>query len=83
MAASYDPEVDPATATFVKMVWKLFKEFSCKTLLVNRETGEVNEKPEKRFFAGPDAAKRFDGSNGHYLTNNAFVYFVAQSSKLN
>ncbi|WP_407972031.1 hypothetical protein ACJ51O_31025 [Burkholderia pyrrocinia] len=81
LAASYDPNAEPAMDAFVKTVWKIFKKFAAKTYLVNRETGVVSEKPETRFFAGPDAAAKFNGSNGSYLTNNAFVYFVAQSSK--
>ncbi len=81
MAASYDPSADQAMDAFVKTVWKVFKEFAYKTYLVDRETGAVSEKAETRFFAGPDAAVRFSGSNGNYLTNNALVYFVAHSSK--
>lgn len=81
LAASYDSDTDPATDVFVKLVWKVFKKFAHKTFVVNRETGVVNEKPEARFFAGPDAAAKFDGMDGHYLTNNAFFYLVAQPSK--
>ncbi|QVN21007.1 hypothetical protein [Burkholderia pyrrocinia] len=81
LAASYDPAIDPATDVFVKMTWNVFKKFAHKTFVVNRETGVVNEKPESRFFAEPDAAAKFDGMHGHYLTNNAFFYLVAKSPK--
>ncbi|MBN3794298.1 hypothetical protein G3N99_04740 [Burkholderia sp. Ac-20392] len=81
LAASYDPSAEPKMDAFVKVVWKIFKKFALKTYLVNRETGVVSEKPETRFFSGPDAAAKFNGSNESYLTNNALVYFVAQSSK--
>ncbi|VWB70678.1 hypothetical protein BLA6993_03322 [Burkholderia lata] len=81
LAASYDPETDEATDEFVKTVWKIFKKFAVKTYLIDRETGAVREKPETRFFAGPDAAAMFDGSNANYLTNNTLAYFVAKSSK--
>lgn len=81
MTASYDPNAEPAVDAFVKVVWKIFKKFAQKTYLVNCETGVVSEKPETRFFAGPDAAAKFNGSNGSYLTNSAFVYFVAESVK--
>ncbi|KES11174.1 hypothetical protein SASC598O11_007570 [Snodgrassella alvi SCGC AB-598-O11] len=30
------------------------------------------------FFAWPDAAKKFNGEDGHYLTNHAFAYFVSK-----
>ncbi|CAB3962286.1 MULTISPECIES: hypothetical protein [Burkholderia] len=66
---------------FVEPVWKVLKKFSHKTFVVNRETGVTNEKPEIRFFSGPDAAAKFDGTDGHYLTNNAFFYLLAQPSK--
>ncbi len=81
VAASYDSDTEPDTDAFVKTVWKVLKKFSHKTFLVNRETGVINEKPEARFFAGPDAAAKFDGTDGHYLTNNAFVYFLARPSR--
>ncbi|KVQ28473.1 hypothetical protein WK01_16115 [Burkholderia cepacia] len=81
MTASYDPSAEPAVDAFVKVVWKIFKKFAQKTYLVNCETGVVSEKPETRFFAWPDAAAKFNGSNGSYLTNSAFVYFVAESVK--
>ncbi|MBN3824837.1 hypothetical protein G3O00_14585 [Burkholderia sp. Ac-20384] len=81
LAASYDSDSEPDMDAFVKSVWKIFKKFALKTYLVNRETEVVSEKPETRFFSGPDAAAKYNGSNGKYLTNNALVYFVAQSSK--
>ncbi|WP_155630518.1 hypothetical protein [Burkholderia cepacia] len=81
LAASYDPDLDPATDEFVKTVWRIFKKFSLKTFLLDRETGTVIERPEIRFFAGPNAAAMFDGSIGNYLTNNTLAYFVAKSSK--
>ncbi|HDR9483819.1 hypothetical protein BLA13014_00734 [Burkholderia aenigmatica] len=81
LAASYDPKFDETTDRFVKTVWKIFKKFSMKTFLIDRETGAVRDKPETRFFAGPDAAVMFDGSKGNYLTNNTLAYFVAKSSK--
>lgn len=80
LAASYDPDLDPATDVFVKTVWKLFKKFARKTYVIDPKTGVVNEKPEARFLAGPDAAEKFTGIDGHYLTNNAFLYLVAQHS---
>ncbi len=81
LAASYDPNAEQAMDVFVKTVWKVFKKFAYKTYLVDRATGTVSENAEPRFFAGPDAAVQFSGSNGNYLTNNAFAYFVARSSK--
>ncbi|WP_075123139.1 hypothetical protein [Burkholderia paludis] len=81
LAASYAPDVDQATDEFVKTVWRVFKKFALKTFLLDRETGTVRENPETRFFAGPNAAAMFDGSNGNYLTNNTLAYFVAKSSK--
>ncbi|WP_396332206.1 hypothetical protein [Burkholderia anthina] len=79
LSASYDPNTEQAMDVFVKTVWKVFKKFARKTYLVDRETGVVGEKSETRFFAGPDAAEEFNGTNGKYLTNNALVYFVAKS----
>lgn len=76
LAASYDPIEDPETDKFVKTVWKLFKKGAKKLYFIDRETGKVQEKPETRFFAWPDAAKKFNGENGHYLTNHAFAYFL-------
>ncbi|HGM9749494.1 TPA: hypothetical protein ACKRC4_003726 [Proteus mirabilis] len=78
ISASYKPAEDPETEAFVKAVWKIFKKGSKKVYLIDRETGEVNIKPETNFFAWPDAAKTYDGTDGRYLTNHAFAYFVAK-----
>ena len=78
LIASYDLVKRPETDKFVKAVWKIFKKGAKKVYLINRETGHIAEKPETRFFAWPDAAKKYNGENGHYLTNHAFAYFVAK-----
>ena len=78
LTASYDVVKQPETDKFVKAVWKIFKKGAKKVYLINRETGQIADKPETRFFAWPDAAKKFNGENGHYLTNHAFAYFVAK-----
>ena len=78
LTASYDLVNEPETDKFVKAVWKIFKKGAKKVYLINRETGQIADKPETRFFAWPDAAKKFNGENGHYLTNHAFAYFVAK-----
>ena len=78
LTASYDVVKQPETDKFVKEVWKIFKKGAKKVYLINRETGQIADKPETRFFAWPDAAKKFNGENGHYLTNHAFAYFVAK-----
>ena len=78
LTASYDLVKRPETDKFVKAVWKIFKKGAKKVYLINRETGQIAEKPETRFFAWPDAAKKYNGENGHYLTNHAFAYFVAK-----
>ncbi|WP_368883544.1 hypothetical protein [Proteus mirabilis] len=78
ISATYDPTKDPETEAFVKAVWKIFKKGAKKVYLIDRETGEVNIKPETNFFAWPDAAKTYDGTDGRYLTNHAFAYFVAK-----
>ncbi|MCF5692456.1 MULTISPECIES: hypothetical protein [Pseudomonas] len=80
IAASYDPENDPETDIFVKTVWRLFKKHALKVHLVNMDSGEIHEKPEKRFFSWPDAAEKYDGKNGNYLTNTAMAYFRKQGS---
>ena len=78
LTASYDVVKQPETDKFVKAVWKIFKKGAKKVYLINRETGQIADKPETRFFAWPDAAKKFNGEDGHYLTNHAFAYFVAK-----
>ena len=78
LTASYDVVKQPETDKFVKAVWKIFKKGAKKVYLINRETGQIADKPETRFFAWPNAAKKFNGENGHYLTNHAFAYFVAK-----
>lgn len=78
LAATYNPETEQETEIFVKAVWKLFKNNAVRLYWVNQETGQVNEKPESRFFAWPDAAEKYDGSKGNYLANHAFAYFVAK-----
>ena len=78
LTATYDLLKQPKTDKFVKAVWKIFKKGAKKVYLINRETGQIADKPETRFFAWPDAAKKFNGENGHYLTNHAFAYFVAK-----
>ena len=80
LIASYDVVKQPETDKFVKAVWKIFKKGAKKVYLINRETGQIADKPETRFFAWPDAAKKYNGENGHYLTNHAFAYFVAKDS---
>ena len=78
LTASYDLLNEPETDKFVKAVWKIFKKGAKKVYLINQETGQIAENPETRFFAWPDAAKKYNGENGHYLTNHAFAYFVAK-----
>ena len=78
ITASYDEVKEPETDKFVKAVWKIFKKGAKKVYLINRETGQIADKPETRFFAWPNAAKKFNGQDGHYLTNHAFAYFVAK-----
>ena len=78
LTATYDLVKEPETDKFVKAVWKIFKKGAKKVYLINRETGQIADKPETRFFAWPDAAKKFNGEDGHYLTNHAFAYFVAK-----
>ena len=61
LTASYDVVKQPETDKFVKAVWKIFKKGAKKVYLINRETGQIADKPETRFFAWPDAAKKFNG----------------------
>ncbi|MND72519.1 hypothetical protein D3C80_640700 [compost metagenome] len=77
LSASYDPKVDPTTDFFVKAIFKIVKKGAIDIYLIDRKNGNVSEKPETLFFAWPDAANRYNGQNGKYLTNNAFAYFVA------
>ncbi|MGY2232388.1 hypothetical protein HX780_09285 [Pseudomonas tolaasii] len=76
LAASYDPKADPETNIFVNTVWRLFKKHALKVHLVNMDNGQVHEQPEKRFFSWPDAAEKYDGKHGNYLTNTAMTYFI-------
>lgn len=78
LAASYNSEYQPKTDQFVKTVWKLVRKNALKVYLIDRETGKVSEKPESRFFAFPDAAAKFNGTNGQYLTCGALTFFVAK-----
>ena len=61
LTATYDLVKQPETDKFVKAVWKIFKKGAKKVYLINRETGQIADKPETRFFAWPDAAKKFNG----------------------
>ncbi|GHB80791.1 hypothetical protein GCM10007290_00090 [Providencia stuartii] len=36
------------------------------------------DKPETRYFAWPDAAKIYDGTDGRYLTATAFNFYIAK-----
>ena len=50
LTASYDLLNEPETDKFVKAVWKIFKKGAKKVYLINRETGQIADKPETRFF---------------------------------
>ncbi|AFH92988.1 MULTISPECIES: hypothetical protein [Providencia] len=79
ISASYKPAEDPETEAFVKGVWKIFKKGAKKVYAINRETGELyRDKPETRYFAWPDAAKIYDGTDGRYLTATAFNFYIAK-----
>ncbi|MEQ4624047.1 hypothetical protein [Providencia manganoxydans] len=79
LSASYNPTEDPETDAFVKAVWKIFKKGAKKVYAINRETGELyRDKPETRYFAWPDAAKIYDGTDGRYLTATAFNFYIAK-----
>ncbi|EAS1882910.1 hypothetical protein HM25_002489 [Salmonella enterica subsp. enterica serovar Carno] len=78
LAASYDQKQDPETDLYVKTVWKLFKNNAKKVYAIDRKTGEISSRPETRFFAWPDAAKKYRGKEGRYLTNNAMAYFIVK-----
>lgn len=76
LAASYNSTGDPETAAFVTAVWKAFKTNAIKVNLIDIKSGEILNKPEARFFAWPDAASNYDGTNRNYLSNHAMAYFV-------
>ncbi|MBG3039692.1 hypothetical protein GHV27_17910 [Proteus mirabilis] len=79
LATSYFPQENPDTDAFVKTVWKIFKKGAKKVYAINRETGELyRDKPETRYFAWPDAAKIYDGTDGRYLTATTFNFYIAK-----
>lgn len=78
LSASYDPKADPRTDQFVKTAFRVLKKGAKKVYLVDRATGKISQRPEAGLIALPDAAKRFNGENGRYLTHHAHAFFVAE-----
>lgn len=78
LGASYNLEYEPETDKLVKAVWKLVRKNALKVYFVDKTTGKVSEKPESRFYAFPDAAAKFNGTNGRYLQCGALTQFIAK-----
>ncbi|BDR57691.1 hypothetical protein [Xylocopilactobacillus apicola] len=78
LGASYNLEYEPETDKLVKAVWKLVRKNALKVYFVDTATGKVSEKPESRFYAFPDAAAKFNGTNGRYLQCGALTQFIAK-----
>jgi hypothetical protein len=47
---------------------------------VDRASGETARRAERKLIAWPDAAARFDGIDGRYLTNHTEAWFVARAA---
>lgn len=67
---------DEQTKAYVSTVHDLFRTHAVRLLLIDIQGGVRNDRPETRFMAWPDAARRYDGRNGRYLTNGAGAFFV-------
>lgn len=79
LAASYDPETDPATDAFVKAVWKLCRKHGKKLYGIDPKTGHyITDKPLSRFIAWPDAIARYDQVDGLFLSNNTMCYLTSK-----
>lgn len=81
LSSSYDPKTDPQTHYFVKETFRILRTGARRVYLVDRKTGQTDDKPELHFFAWPDVAEKYNGDNGKYLTNNFLTYFVATPRK--
>lgn len=78
-SASYDPKADPATDQFVKTAFQLLRNGGKKVHWVDRGTGQkISERPAAGFIAWPDAASRFNGEDGKYLTHHAQAFLVPE-----
>jgi hypothetical protein len=80
LAASYEPEKWPEMDAYVKSVFKVFKKGAAKLYYLNPETWQINERPETRFFAWPEAVKQYDCGDGKYLINHSQAYFTSIKS---
>jgi len=80
LSATYDPKREQEMDAFVKELYRIFKEHAIELYWTDIKTGKTNDKIQRGFLAWPDAAKNYDGKNGHYLTDHAFAYFIAKTS---
>jgi len=78
LTSSYHIDRDIDTDIYVKTVYKIFKKGAKKLYYINPMTGSINNKPETRFFAWPDAVQQYDMANEKYLCNHAIAYFTSK-----
>ncbi|HYQ51799.1 MAG TPA: hypothetical protein VES70_15415 [Pseudomonas sp.] len=74
------PTGDEASEVFVAIVLREAKARGGKVVSIDTSTGERGTKADRKFIVWPDAAQRFDGTNGAYLANGVHAVFVPKAS---
>lgn len=75
--ASYSKD-DPDTDNFAKNLISIFKKGALRVQRVSKESGLEVGRLEPKMFAWPNAAERFNGAEGRFLTNHVSAYYIAK-----
>jgi len=70
------PEGDEHNGKFVAIVLREARARAQKVVSVDAATGQRGTKADRKFIAGPDAVRKFDGVNGAYLDNGAQTLLI-------
>jgi len=73
------PAADSAFAAFADLAFDTAEQ-AHKVYAVDRASGETERRAERKLIAWPDAAARFNGNDGRYLTNHTEAWFVARAA---
>jgi hypothetical protein len=77
IAAGFDTENEHMTS-FVKSVMNILRKKSMRVYDIIPETNETFDKPVAFFRSYPDAAKVYNGTDGHYLRPDAINRVIAK-----
>jgi len=81
LSATFD-DGDCQTEAYLRDVRDLLRRDAVQLFLLDIATGACSDRPERTFLAWPDAAKRYDGSNGCHLKTPAGACFLPAPARL-